>query len=155
MPYLNQLKGESDLRNLFHYQSLRKCCQTWQGSNPQPPNHQPYVHPTESPRLAREIIINIYGYLSKAYDRFEKHWDIEKHYSTTNNHNTQNKIIITTTKLLSQGHFQRLEWKENSCTWGQRTCLGDWMIILECFLFLLGSNSTRGLKIILHFNREP
>ena len=49
LPFLNLWKGENDHRKYFMINLLERMLPAHQGSNPQPPDHQSDVHPTEPP----------------------------------------------------------------------------------------------------------
>ena len=54
LPFLNQQQGEKDCRKYFMINLHERMLLTWQGLNPQPPDHQSDTHPTEPPRQAQQ-----------------------------------------------------------------------------------------------------
>ena len=79
------------IENISWSISTKECFRPRQGSNPQPPDHQSVVQPTEPPRLGMFCIIwsndTFYYYLSVVLYMYYKIDEHESWYSNGNNHN--------------------------------------------------------------------
>ena len=140
LPFLKQQKGEDGRRKYFMINLHDRMLPIQWGSNPQPPDHQSYVHPTEPARPAMYIFWSVQEYLLCRHVSSCSGWTFRVWMHFLSKYFCFLSEKGSTLRLCSQVEqifpfrvdpFSEGDWCARIQTWSHKSCLSceDWQKI--------------------------